>query len=484
MSRLDLTPLFEPRGVVVAGASTHPGKFGFVALHNVLAAGYEGPVYATNPERPEILGIQCEASIEDLPDASADLVMICTPGRIIPDVLRQAAAKGIRAGFIVSGGFREAGEDGAALEREIVALADELGMVVAGPNGQGLVSTPQKLWSQIVAPYPPAGHIGIVSQSGNLVSTLMNLARQANVGVSRAVSAGNQGQIEIADYLEYMADDDETKVIVSYVEGVPDGRRFYEALRATTVRKPVIIVKGGVSDDGARAAASHTGSLATNDRVFDGMLRQAGAIRATGIDEAFTLAAGFASMPVARGPRTVVLTTVGGWGVLTSDAIAASSLELIPLPQDLHDAIGELVPPRWSRNNPIDLAGGETRETIPKVLDLVTSHPDVDAVIYLGIGIQGNVARAYRESPYLDEGMERMASFHERQEVAYATAAVEAARASGKPVVVASELGIGDPANPGIATLRELGWPCFASPRAGVAALDAMFRSARRRQHP
>ena len=480
MSRLNLTPLFEPKGVVVAGASTHPGKFGFVALHNVLAAGYEGPVFATNPERPEILGIQCEASIEDLPDGAADLVMICTPGRIIPDVLRQSAAKGIRAGFIVSGGFRESGEEGAALEDEIVALADELGMVVAGPNGQGLVSTPQKLWSQIVAPYPPAGHIGIVSQSGNLVSTLMNLARQANVGVSRAVSAGNQGQVEIADYLEYMAQDDETKVIVSYVEGVPDGRRFYEALRATTERKPVIIVKGGVSEDGARAAASHTGSLATNDRVFDGMLSQAGAIRAKGIDDAFTLAAGFASMPMASGPRTVVLTTVGGWGVLTSDAIASSSLDLIPLPQDLHDAIGELVPPRWSRNNPIDLAGGETRETIPKVLDLITSHAEVDAVIYLGIGIQGNVARAYRESPYLDEGMERMASFHERQEVAYATAAVEASRASGKPVVVASELGIGDPDNPGIATLRELGWPCFASPQAGVAALDAMFRAAGR----
>ena len=479
MSRLDLTPLFEPKGVVVAGASTHPGKFGFVALHNVLAAGYEGPVFATNPERPEILGIQCEASIDDLPDGAADLVMICTPGRIIPDVLRESAAKGIRAGFIVSGGFRESGEEGAALEQEIVALADELGMVVAGPNGQGLVSTPQKLWSQIVAPYPPSGHIGIVSQSGNLVSTLMNLARQANVGVSRAVSAGNQGQIEIADYLEYMAEDDETKVIVSYVEGVPDGRRFYEALRSTTARKPVIIVKGGVSEDGARAAASHTGSLATNDRVFDGMLSQAGAIRAKGIDDAFTLAAGFASMPMAPGPRTVVLTTVGGWGVLTSDAIAASSLDLVPLPQDLHDAIGELVPPRWSRNNPIDLAGGETRETIPKVLDLITSHPDVDAVIYLGIGIQGNVARAYRESPYLDEGMERMASFHERQEVAYATAAVEASRASGKPVLVASELGIGDPDNPGIATLRELGWPCFASPQAGVAALDAMFRVGR-----
>lgn len=480
MSRLDLAPLFEPRGVVVAGASTHPGKFGFVSLHNVLAAGFDGPVFATNPERPEILGVQCSSSVADIPDGVADLVMVCAPGPAIPGVLREAAAKGIRAAFIVSGGFREAGDDGLRQEQELVALASELGMVMAGPNGQGLVSTPANLWSQIVSPYPPRGRIGIASQSGNLVSTIMNLARQGNVGISRAVSAGNQAMVEIADYLEYMADDDETAVIVTYVEGVPDGRRFFDALKSTTRRKPVVVVKGGVSEDGARAAASHTGSLATNDRVFDGMLRQAGAIRAPGIDAAYTLAAAFATTPLPSGPRTVVLTTAGGWGVLTSDAIAASPLDLTPLPADLHDAINELVPPRWSRNNPIDLAGGETRDTIPQVLELIATHPEVDALVYLGLGIQGNTARAYRESPFLpDEGMERMAGFHERQEVRYATAAVEICRREGRPIVIASELGVGDPDNPGIATLRELGWPCFASPGAAVDALSAMWGYAR-----
>ena len=187
MSRLDLTPLFEPRGVVVAGASSHPGKFGFVALHNILAAGFEGPVFATNPEQPEILGVQARAAVADIPAGEADLVMVCAPGPAIPDVLREAAAKGISAAFVVSGGFRELGDAGAEAERELVALAHDLDMVLAGPNGQGLVSTPSILWSQIVAPYPPRGHIGIASQSGNLVSTIMNLARQGNVGVSRAV---------------------------------------------------------------------------------------------------------------------------------------------------------------------------------------------------------------------------------------------------------------------------------------------------------
>lgn len=476
-ARFDLTPMFEPRGVVVAGASTHPGKFGFVALHNLLAAGFEGPVYATNREEPEILGIQTTADLTSIPDGSADLVMVCAPGPAIPDALRQAAAKGISAAFIVSGGFRELGDEGRAAEDEVVELAAELGMVLAGPNGQGLVSTPQHLWSQIVAPYPPRGRIGIASQSGNLVSTIMNLARQSNIGISRAVSAGNQAMVEIPDYIDYMAADDETAVIVVYVEGVPDGRRFYDAVRDATSRKPVLVLKGGVSDAGARAAASHTGSLATNDRVFDGMLRQAGAIRVAGVEQASAFASAFASMPVPRGPRTVVLTTAGGWGVLTSDAIERSRVELTPLPQDLHDAISELVPPRWSRNNPIDLAGGETRDTIPQVLELAATHPDIDAVVYLGLGIQGNTARAYRESRFLpDEGIERMAGFHERQEERYATAAVEISATTGKPIVVASELGVADPDNPGMATLRRLNWPCFASPGAAIEALDAMLR--------
>ncbi len=483
MTRLDLTPLFEPRGVVVAGASTHPGKFGFVALHNLLAGGFEGPVFATNPERPEILGIQATASVEEVPPGEADLVMVCAPGPAIAGVLRDSAAKGIRAAFVVSGGFAEAGEDGRRAEEELVALAKSLGMVMAGPNGQGLVSTPSNLCSQIVAPYPPAGRIAVASQSGNLVSTIMNLARFQGIGISRAVSAGNQAMVELADYVEYMAADTQTDVIITYVEGLPDGRRFFEALRTATAAKPVVVVKGGESEDGARAAASHTGSLATNDRVFDGMVRQAGALRVTGIDDAYSLAAAFAAIPLPTGPNTLILTTAGGWGVLTSDAIAASSLKLMALPTDLHDAIAALLPPRWSRGNPVDLAGGETRDTIPTVLELVAAHPLTDAILYLGLGIQGNIARSYRESPKMPhQGMQRMADFHERQEVRYAEAAVEMSKRYSKPIVIASELAHADPENPGIARLRELGWPCFGSPRAAVNALDSMWRYAQQQR--
>lgn len=475
---MDLDPLFNPKGVVVAGASTHPGKFGFVALHNIVANGYQGRIIPVNRDGAEILGIKSLTSMDEVPAGEADLVVVCTPASTVPDILRTSAERGIRAAFIVSGGFRELGAEGRAAEDEVVALAAELGMAVAGPNGQGLVSTPASLCAQIVAPCPPAGPIAIASQSGNLVSTAMNLARQAGVGVSRAVSAGNAAMVEVADYIEYYATDPETKAVVAYVEGLEDGRRFYEAVRAATRKKPVFVVKGGASALGAEAAASHTGSLATDDRVFDGVLRQAGAIRVDSMDAAFEAAATAATQPLPKGPNTIVMTTAGGWGVLTSDAIASSSLELMALPNDLPAKIDELLPPRWSRGNPVDLAGGETRDTIPLMLDLLAGHPDVDSVVYLGSGIQGNVARSYTESPFHpDHGLERMAGFHLKQEERYMEAAAEASDKFEKPIIVASELATADPSNPAPATLKRLGRIMYPTPQRAIQALDAAYRA-------
>ena len=210
-----------------------------------------------------------------------------------------------------------------------MALADDLDMLIVGPNGQGLVSTPSSLCAQIVAPYPPRGHIGVASQSGNFVSSFLNLSRQSGVGVSRAVSVGNAAQVGVLDALEFFADDPETTVGLVYVEGLPDGRRFFERLSAVTERLPVVVLKGGSSSIGARAAASHTGSLATDDKVFDGMCRQAGAVRAATVLEAFDIAAALATQPVPPGPKVAVVTTVGGWGVVTADALAGTSLELL-----------------------------------------------------------------------------------------------------------------------------------------------------------
>lgn len=472
--------LFDPRGVVVVGASTHPGKFGFVALHNILVNGYAGHVAATNRDGGTILGVEARTSIAELPHGEVDLAFVCTPAAANVTVVRELAERGIRAAFIASAGYGEAGPEGLAAQQQLVDVATEVGVLIVGPNGQGVVSTPSSLCAQIVAPYPPAGRIGIVSQSGNLVSSFMNYSCASGVGVSRAVSVGNAAVLGVADVLEYYADDPHTDVALAYVEGIGDGRAFFERLSAVAARIPVVVVKGGATDGGRRAAASHTGSLATDDRVFDGMCRQAGAVRAATIEEAFDTAAAFATQPLPAGPRVAVMTTVGGWGVMTADAMASTRLELAGLPEDLEADLDALLPPRWSRNNPIDLAGGETKDTIPAVLELLAAHPGIDAVLVLGLGIQANQGRMERDGRFYPEwGLDRIVDFHARQDRRYATAAAACADSASKPFMVATELAVADPTNPAVAGVREAGGYCFPSSQRAVRALNHLWGYAR-----
>ena len=472
--------LFEPKGVLVTGASTHPGKFGFVSLHNILASGYTGAVFGTNLQGEQVLGIQTVADIDLLPDNAIDLVFVCTPASANPALLRACAKKGVRAAFLTSAGYGEAGDEGRVLEAELVALADELGILLAGPNGQGVVSTPVNLCAQIVAPFPPRGQIAVASQSGNFVSSFLNYARQTGVGISRAVSAGNAAALGVADLIEWYATDAETKVSLAYVEGIVDGRGLMSRLAAITKQKPVVLIKGGATDKGARAAASHTGALAANDSIFDGACKSAGITRAATVEEAFETAATFATQPLPKGPNVVVLTTAGGWGVVTSDAIANDgSLQLMALPEELLSQIDTKLPPRWSRNNPVDCAGGETRDTIPEVMEMIARHKDVDAIIYLGLGIQANQARLMREGRFFpDHGLERIVEYHERQDARFAQAAHELSEATGKPILLATELAVADPNNSGVATVRETGRLCYASGNRAAVALGHLYRYA------
>src|SRR5947207_2335755 len=353
-----LRPLFHPRGVIVAGASSHPGKFGFAAFHNLVRFGFRGEVYPVNREGGEILGRPCLQSVAEVPERAAELAFVCTPPPANVAMLRVCAGRGVRAAFVASGGHGEAGEEGRALEREL----------------------------------------------------------------GRAAAA-----------------------------------------------------------EGQRAAASHTGSLATDDRVFAGLCRQLGVLRAPTVEHAFEWAASFATQPLPRGRRVIVFTTAGGWGVLAADACVGAGLELVRLPEDIRARVDTMVPSRWSRQNPIDLAGGETRDTIPDVLDLVCAHPDVDAVLFLGLGIQSNQAHLFRTGPFFPgHGLDRIADFHERQDRRYAEAAREASERHRKPVLVATELVYADRAygNAGPFAVREGGRVCYPSAHRAVAALRAMVEYA------
>jgi len=477
-------PLFYPRGIVITGVSSHPGKFGTVAYHNLLSCGYKGSLYPINREGVESFGRPTWKSVAEVPAGSADLAFICTPNQVNEQLLRECAAVGVRAAFVASAGYGES-EDGQESERRLLALGEELGMLIAGPNGQGLISTGVSMCAQIVAPNPPAGPISVVSQSGNLASSYMNYSCLTGVGVSKAISCGNSAQLEIADYLEYYAEDPETSVSLCYLEGVEDGRRFLDTARAHTARKPLVVMRGGVTVAGKSAASSHTGALASDDRIFSGVCRQAGITRADTIEEAFEAAASFATQPLPRGPRTLVFTVAGGWGVLTSDACVAAGLELVALPDDLRDEIDRRVPSRWSRGNPIDLAGGETRDTIPEVLDLMAAHDDVDAIIYLGIGIQASQAQMFRDGPFFpDHGLDRIGGFHETQDRRYALAAAEASERHQKPILIASDLVYTDRryGNTGTQAVGESGRICYPSGHRAVRALAQMVQYSRYRQ--
>ncbi len=474
-------PLFHPRGIIVAGVSSHPGKFGFVTFHNLLRCGYKGEIFPVKPDGEEVLGRPTLRDVSEVPEGAADLVFVCTPNKVNVPLLEACAAKGVRAAFVASAGYGEAGEGGAVLQRELVETANRLGMVLAGPNGQGVISTAESMCAQIVAPYPPAGRIGVASQSGNLVSSFLNYAVETRVGVSVAISAGNSAQTGLADYLDYFSADPDTAVALTYLEGVGVGAHFLEAARRLTREKPLVLVKGGVASEGQRAAASHTGSLASDDRVFDGVCRQLGITRAPTVEEAFEWAATFATQPLPRGRRTIVFTTAGGWGVLAADACAAAGLALIPLPADVKEAIDGMVPARWSRNNPIDLAGGETRDTVPAVLDLLCAHDEVDAIVHLGIGIQAGQAQLFRSgSFYPEHGLERIAAYHERQDRRYAQIAREVSERHGKPILTCTELAVTDRhyGNAGPEGVKEEGRICYASAHRAIRALAALARYA------
>ncbi len=473
----DLSPLFDPKGIIITGVSSHPGKFGFVTLHNLLAAGYQGEIFPVGREPGEVLGRRVYGSIEDVPHGAADMVFMCTPQKFNEGLLREAAAKGVTAAFFAAAGYREAGAEGVEAERRLVALADELHIALAGPNGQGVVSSPASMCAQIVAPYAPAGHIAIASQSGNFVSSFLNLAQHTGIGVSRAIAAGNAAVLGIVDYLEWFTEDPETTVSLIYMESVDNGRDMFERIRPLAERKPIVVVKGGASEAGARAAASHTGALASDDKIFSGMCRQAGLIRARDVEEGFEVAATLATQPIPRGNRTVVVTSVGGWGVAAVDAMADTSLSVEPLPPDLFEAVDAMLPPRWSKSNPIDMAGGETRDTVPAILDMVADHPDVDSIVFLGLGIQSNTAAMMRGGPfYPDFGLDRIVGFHERQDARYAEAIADISERTGTPIVVATELANARPDNPGPAAMRAAGKMCHASAGRAVRSLDLLTR--------
>ena len=372
--------LFRPRGVAVIGASSNPGKIGYRIVANMVASGYDGTIVPVNPKGGEVEGIPIRTSIEEATEP-IDVAVISIPAPLVLNAVRSCGEVGVHHLVIVTSGFSEVGNT--ADEREIVRVAREYGMRVLGPNIFGIYSAKNGMDATFGPGGIEPGHVAIVTQSGALGIAMIGKTAGESLGLSALVSVGNKSDIDEADLLDYLAEDEATRVILLYIEGVKAGDRLVRALQYTTRRKHVVVIKSGRSQRGAMAAASHTGSLAGADDVFDDIMRQCGVLRAESVQEAFNWVRFLALAPLPAGRDAVIVTNGGGIGVLATDACEKYDIALFDDQPVLKGTFSSVMPDFGSSKNPIDLTGQASAEDYRKALDAARTTEGMDATIAL-----------------------------------------------------------------------------------------------------
>jgi len=379
----DISRIFHPRSVAFIGASAQIGKWGHLLMTDLVTGGYEGEVYLVNAKGRDIAGRKSYPSVTDIP-GPVDLGIVTLPASQVRDLIPKFQAKGIKYMLLISSGFSEVGAEGRELERELVRAAAAAGVVILGPNTMGIINPHRKFYCTGTPVWPRAGSIGLVAQSGNLGTQLLAFAEREGIGIRAFSGSGNEAMITIEDYLSGFEVDDLTKTVVLYIESIKEGRRFFTAARRVARKKPVIVLKGGRTAAGNRAAASHTGAMAANIKIFNAACRQTGVVVADQPMDLLDLSAAFSSLPLPKGKRVAMLTLGGGWGVVASDLCIESGLEAPQLTPDIIAEIDKILPPYWSRSNPVDLVG-QFDPAIPlQVLETLVKWEQCDAVIHLG----------------------------------------------------------------------------------------------------
>ena len=381
----NLDAVFQPDSVAIIGASNDVAKWGGVITINIISGGYPWPVYPVNPKVKDVFGRPAYAGVADLPQAP-DLAIVAVPAERVKQVVEECGRKGVRAVVVISGGFSEASPEGAVLELEIAKVASEYGMAMIGPNCVGVMSSWRRLYATGgVLTQPAPGPASFVSHSGNMGVQLMASAEERHGGIGKFAGIGNEALFTSTDLFEYFTDDPATGLILDYVEGLDDGRRFMDAAKRAAMKKPVIVLRGGATAYGAKAAASHTGAMAGSQRVFEAVVRQSGIIATTDPDEFVDLAFALSYLPLPRGKRVAVVTMGGGWGVLSVDEVSRSGLLLADLSPEVLEGLDRVLPDYWSHGNPIDLVGTIKEGAPEKAVELVVRSDSVDGVIVLGV---------------------------------------------------------------------------------------------------
>ena len=376
--------LFHPKSVAFVGASAQMGKWGHTLVTNTISRGYEGEIYLVNAKGGTIANRPVYKSVADIP-GTVDLAVVTVPAAVVPELLPQFREKGIHNVVMITSGFAETGAEGRILEEQLVAKARELDILILGPNTMGICNPHIKFYCTGSHVWPPSGAISVVAQSGNMGTQLIAFAEQQGIGVRGFSGSGNEAMITIEDYLEAFEDDKKTRIIMLYVESVKNGRRFFDIAKRISKKKPIVVLKGGRTKAGNKAAASHTGALTSDIRVFEAVCKQAGIVKVEFPMDLLDLSAAFASLPLPKGKRVGLMTLGGGWGVVGSDLCSEYGLEVPELTPEIIKRIDEVLPPYWSKSNPVDIVGQNDNKISVVVLEELMKWDGCDAVINLGI---------------------------------------------------------------------------------------------------
>lgn len=379
---MSLESFFNPQSIAIVGASRQKSKVGYEILANIIKAGYKGGVFPVNPNTDTIDGLKCYPDLESMPD-TPDLVIIIIPAKIVPPVMQQCAKVGVKAVIIITAGFREVGEEGRALEKQVVQIAKQAGIRVIGPNCLGLIVPANKLNASFGGDLPAAGAIAYLSQSGALLAAILDTANAAGIGFSKLVSIGNKADIDELDIIKALAADKDTKVIAGYLESIADGDEFVRQAERISHTKPIILIKSGGTQAGAKAASSHTGSLAGSETAYESAFERAGIIRCESIRQQFDYAQAFANQPLPGGPGVAVITNAGGPGIMAADAIEREGLSFARLTKETEEKLASRLPAAANWHNPIDILGDALADRYEFALDVVLDDPNVDVVLVL-----------------------------------------------------------------------------------------------------
>ena len=449
VTRRDLDVFFQPKSVAVIGATEREGHVGRTVLWNLISSPFGGTVYPVNSKRASILGIRAYPDVASLPEPP-ELAVVVTPAETVPGVIEECVRVGVRGAVVISAGFRESGQRGAELERQLLATARAANMRIVGPNCLGVMCPVSGLNATFAQTVARRGTVAFVSQSGALCTAILDWSLREQIGFSAFISTGSMLDVNWGNLIDYLGDDPNTRSIVIYMESIGDPRSFLSAAREVALNKPIIVIKAGRTEQAAKAAASHTGSMTGSDAVLEAAFRRVGVLRVNSIADVFYMTEVLANQPRPKGSRLAIVTNAGGPGVLATDALLTLGGELADLATATNEALDKVLPPHWSHNNPVDIIGDAGPDRFEKAVEIVSKDPNADGLLVI------MTPQGMTNPTLIAEKLQRFAKL------------------DGKPIL-SSWMG-GAEAAQGEAVLNRAGIPTFPFPDTAVRAFEYMWR--------